>query len=596
MALSVKAGTIAARTTTGSQGYTGIGFTPKALILFVTNRTSTGVTTSINQIGYGFSSASASRAVAITSRNGGTSTGNIDEESRMAAAAITMLNTFGSLHLEATLTSFDSDGFTLNFTTVTGSANLIGYIALGGSDLTDVWVGDFLTGTSTGDVDVTSPGFAPDVVVAAHTCLGTALPYTSRTGSRLGFGVGVSASERFASIRTVRDQILNTAAAAKQVGDQFLLGVDTSAAEDFVADYVGAISGGFRINISDAPASTVRVAAMALKGPQFSCGLETQRTSTGTKGTTVAGTPKAALFLAAAKTAGSTLDTATDAQTFIGAADGTNEVSIGGRTADNVATADVYCELDAAKAIVKSSISGTTLAECDATFSAGTVTLDWTTADAVATEFGYLTAADAAAGGTVNVAPTIAASSTVTAFVRRRRRIAPLVAATSALTAAITRRRRIAPALASTSTVQIQARRQDKTVAPTIASTSNVSVSVRRRRRIAPALAAASTVSCSIVRRRRVAAGIFASSALTIVARRAPEQVAPTVAATSSVSVSVRRRRLVGPACAATSTVAATVRRRRRVTAQVLASSSISVSPDGVSAYSAPTLAIGRYA
>lgn len=405
MALDVKVGSVAARTTTGSQAYTGVGFQPEALILYVSNRVSAGVTTSVNQLGFGFSSAAASRACAITSRNGGTTTGNIDEESRMAAAAVTLLNTFGSLHLEATLTSFDADGFTLNFGTVTGSANLIGYIALAGSDLTDVAVGDFLTGTSTGNVDVTGLGFDPDCVLLMHTNLGTALPYTSRTGSRFGFGVGVSSSQRWGSVRTVRDQILNTAAASKQVNTAVLLGVDTSAAEDFVADYSGSISGGFRVNFSDAPASTVRVAYLALKGGTYSTGLETQRTSTGTKGTTVTGTPKVALLAAAAKTAGSTLDTATDAHTLFGGSDGTTETAVGGRTADNVATADVYCEHAATRAIVKSDIAGATLSVADVAFSASTMTLDWTTADAVATEFGYLTIGDAAGAPPASTPP-----------------------------------------------------------------------------------------------------------------------------------------------------------------------------------------------
>lgn len=394
MSISTKVGIVSARTTVGSQAYTGVGFQPEAVIFFASERAGTGGSTAIAQIGMGFASGSAARAVAVTSRNGGTTAATVDEECRMSAAGVTLLNSYGTLVLEATVTSLDADGFTLDFTTVSGHANQIGYLALGGADLTNVAVGDFTTGTSTGNVDVTSPGFTPDVVLLMHTGVGSALPYTSDTGSTFGFGVGVSASERWASVRQLLTATVPTEAASQQVATAVLLGLTSSNGQDFVADYSGGITNGFRLNFSDAPASSVRVAYLALKGGKFCAGLETQKTSTGTKDTTVTGTPRAALLVGALKTAGSGIDTSSPAITTIGASDGTTQKTVSSGAADAASPSDVYTDLSGVNAIVKCSIDSTRVATGQVSFTAGTMTTNWTTADSTASEFGYLTFGD----------------------------------------------------------------------------------------------------------------------------------------------------------------------------------------------------------
>ena len=406
MSLLTKVGVVSARTTTGSQAYTGVGFQPEALILFASERAATGDSTGIAQVGMGFASASAARAVAFTSRNGGTSAATVDEECRMSASGVVLLDTYGALELEATVTSLDADGFTLNFSTVSGQANQIGYLALGGTDITDVAVGDFTTGTSTGDVDVTGPGFTPTAVLLMHTGVGSALPYTSDTGSTFGFGVGVSASERWASVRQLRTSTIPTEAAVQQRDDAVLLGLTSSNGQDAVADYSGGITGGFRLNFSDAPAASVRVAYLAIRGAHFCAGLETQKTSTGTKATTVTGTPGAALLVGAWKTAGSGIDTGIDARSTIGASDGTTQTAVSCGAADGVSPSDTFTDLSNSNAIVKSAIDATRLATGQVSFSAGSMTVNWTTADSTAHEFGFVTVGPTMGTSTAITAPT----------------------------------------------------------------------------------------------------------------------------------------------------------------------------------------------
>lgn len=393
MALSVKVGTFNARTTTGSQSITGVGFQPKALLLGVGGQASPGTNSAIMRLGFGMSTSTVSRVLSTAARGGGTTTGNVNGENTMAAAAIRLLNTFGVVHFNALLTSFDADGFTLNYDIIgtSPSAWLIGYMALGGTDI-DVAVGDFLLTTSTGDQDITGLPFAPDAVLMAHTNQGSALPYINRTNAIFGMGVGVSTTQRWASIFSDRDQVLPTESARYQRSDRCLVGLTAAHAIDFEADYSGALVNGFRVNKSDAPAADVRVAYLAIKGATFSAGLETQRTSIGTKSTTVTGTPKVAFFFGNLKTAGTTVDTASDAAFSLGFDDGTGRWAVDGASDDNVSTVRVVNSVSDVRTIVAHDpvTPSLTALGTNVAFTSNTMTIDWTTADATAREFGYL--------------------------------------------------------------------------------------------------------------------------------------------------------------------------------------------------------------
>lgn len=187
--LKVKVGQLTSPTVTGSVGYAGVGFQPKALIIYTTWAASTGYRVHQNAM-IGFVSGAADQyAVSTASLNGATPS---DTSRRMAAKAVTMVEVDGAtLLMEANLTSFDIDGFTLNWTTVgLGTARIINYIALGGDDLINAKVMLWNEPTAAGDKTVTGIGFKPDCVL--HASHGNS---TLSSGSTAAFRFGAMDKE-----------------------------------------------------------------------------------------------------------------------------------------------------------------------------------------------------------------------------------------------------------------------------------------------------------------------------------------------------------------------------------------------------------------
>ena len=74
----------------------------------------------------------------------------------------------GSVVAQASISLFAVNGFSLNWTQHDGNAQTIHYIALGGSDITNVKAGDFQTSGSP-SVDYTTVGFQPDFLMFIST-------------------------------------------------------------------------------------------------------------------------------------------------------------------------------------------------------------------------------------------------------------------------------------------------------------------------------------------------------------------------------------------------------------------------------------------
>lgn len=142
-------------TTPASTGYdsiTGVGFQPKAVIFWAVPRTDESAGSDASHF-IGFSDGSTDRASGIKSEDGVNDTGRGQED-----YAIFLRNVDTSNLAIATVSSFDSDGFTLNYTT-TNSGYYIHYIAFGGDDLS-AEVGEKLVSASFID----SLSFAPDIM------------------------------------------------------------------------------------------------------------------------------------------------------------------------------------------------------------------------------------------------------------------------------------------------------------------------------------------------------------------------------------------------------------------------------------------------
>lgn len=154
---NAKSGAIAAKTTTGNQAYTGVGFQPTCLILFAGKFSTDPLDQNTNgaaMIGYATSSTDRGY-VGWRNKNGAVLQ---VAKHRQSKTKVCGSLTDTGIFTEADFVSFDSDGFTLNFTTSGGTADIVYYLALRGPRMK---VSNFVQPTSTGNQAITGAGFPP---------------------------------------------------------------------------------------------------------------------------------------------------------------------------------------------------------------------------------------------------------------------------------------------------------------------------------------------------------------------------------------------------------------------------------------------------
>ncbi len=282
MAANYKAGTITSPTSTGNAAFTGIGFAPTALIMFFEKQTTLGTGTDFLH-GVGFGTSSSSRAAVSSVYLTGIAGGTVNEaRAHSAGAIIYAYNTTtaaASAFLVADLVSMDSDGFTLNFTTVQATGYLVSYIALGGADLSNVFIKQLQCPGSTGTAAYTGVGFKPDALIAISCSESTAPPTNSfNVGARAMFGFGNATTSK-ATAATGDDT------AGKKTGKgqktNLMLTIDAVAtAVLFEATITSLDSDGFTLNWATISANRY-CWVLCLKGGQYAVGAFNQSTSTG---------------------------------------------------------------------------------------------------------------------------------------------------------------------------------------------------------------------------------------------------------------------------------------------------------------------------
>ena len=124
-------GVVDSKTTTGTQAYTGTGFTPQVVGLLQTRCTATGTVARTNSLAIGATDGTRSRVVSARDQDAVT-TSSSDSES--ADSVILIRNGDGTDDAAAAYSSFDSDGWTLNYSD--GSANVRKMLAFAIGDST----------------------------------------------------------------------------------------------------------------------------------------------------------------------------------------------------------------------------------------------------------------------------------------------------------------------------------------------------------------------------------------------------------------------------------------------------------------------------
>lgn len=378
MALSTKVGSLTKPTVTGNQAITGVGFTPKIILFFLNNATANGSSAGAD-IGIGF---------AVSSTNRGAISGSSDSESQTkrndATKCITYKNGSGNPLFAADFVSFDTDGFTINWTTVNASSQIINYLALGGPDLTNAGLVHWTGSASTGNQSVTGMGFKPDVLINFCNHLGV---NTDGTGYYYwDFGVAKDTTHRFAQTTLI---IPSGTFVDSRIGitTAFIRGSDVHSGLFGLADIVSMDSDGFTVNWSTA-AGTGDFWTIGLKGGQYSVGSFSQPSSTGNNAVTGLGFQPTGLLLGSVNDAGNTTDQTNARQTF-GATDGTNRFSLW--RGDNQTNGDSDLDRTKIMKMMTEGASVTTQAAADITsLDSSGFTFNWSTADATARVVYYL--------------------------------------------------------------------------------------------------------------------------------------------------------------------------------------------------------------
>ena len=123
-------GVVDSKTTTGTQAYTGTGFTPQVVGLLQTRCTATGTVARTNSLAIGATDGTRSRVVSARDQDAVT-TSSSDSES--ADSVILIRNGDGTDDAAAAYSSFDSDGWTLNYSDGSASVRKMLAFAIGDS-------------------------------------------------------------------------------------------------------------------------------------------------------------------------------------------------------------------------------------------------------------------------------------------------------------------------------------------------------------------------------------------------------------------------------------------------------------------------------
>lgn len=381
----VASGTFNCPSATGSQTVTGVGFQPKAVLLFATKVTADGTAVHYN-IGLGYATASTAEAsIAVSDTDAVTTTSNRRSSSN---ADTVNFETLAGNALTADFTSFGADGFTLNWTAVNNGVD-VHYLAWGGSDITNVKAGTFNQALATGNQAVTGVGFQGEFGIFLHSNL--AVDDSSSTNGQAGFGAAVSSSAQWAQNWLMSNGVTTSVAVGTQVTTACIT-LNSQFGIVYRADFVSWDSDGFTINNSTVDGEANRIHYLVFAGGQYKVGAFDQPGSTGNQAVTGVGfTPKGVLLSSYNHAAN--VSQQNHARTSIGAGiDSTNRRAIWAGTSNGVTTT-VADQATLQTKVIRLATEGTPTTNAEADFVSNDsdgFTINWSTVDATARQVVYM--------------------------------------------------------------------------------------------------------------------------------------------------------------------------------------------------------------
>ena len=333
--------------TTGAGGTTqeisDCGFEPKIVMFWWGGGHTTGDEVVADSIAFGFGAAiDSTHRFQITNASADAAATSATYRSMTADYCIEIRGTAGAVLGCIDFSSMDADGFTLVVDVQCTSDWRIYYLALGGTDLTNVYIGSQAMAVSAGNYNVTGVGFQPDAVITASYW------YTSvSNGVGIYFTLGMATGASNQGV--VYGESLNAQATSDTKGYGYNGEILASRQAGFRDAFVSFGADGFTLNhLEGATAHLFNY--ICLKGGQYSVGDLTTRTD-GNDIEENLGFQPAAILFASANRALSTQDTPTDNMRLsIGAATATDHrACIAVSDEDNLADSETaYANYDSA--------------------------------------------------------------------------------------------------------------------------------------------------------------------------------------------------------------------------------------------------------
>lgn len=200
MGFSAKVGSFnidTAKTAGQTQSVTSVGFTPKVVLFWWSGATgsSDAVTGEDIDMGFGAMSAADARWALYNGSDDANASSIAGRNLTDAGCILSCLNGFGGTEDgRADCASLDADGFTLTIDNQFSTALRVSYLALGGDDLTNVYVGSNARDADTGNHAVTGVGFQPDALIVVYSW--NVIPGSANNAAIFSLGMATGSSNQ----------------------------------------------------------------------------------------------------------------------------------------------------------------------------------------------------------------------------------------------------------------------------------------------------------------------------------------------------------------------------------------------------------------
>ncbi len=246
---------------TGAQAVTGVGFQPDSILFISSMVANDALGTSSAKLAMGCAVGASQWGMSVHLNNSlATMATNRRQETNMV---LMDQNNSDAILSDGSFTSFDADGFTVNWTTNDTTSARIYALCLKGLQVN---AGTITQPTSTGAQAVTGVGFQPAALVLASCCFASATGVQA-TAARWAVGATTGASEEAAiwsgSTDNVADDISDYGSWTNRSISMWTEGTPT---ENATADLTAFDADGFTLNWSAADATQRQVLYFALAG------------------------------------------------------------------------------------------------------------------------------------------------------------------------------------------------------------------------------------------------------------------------------------------------------------------------------------------